>query len=66
MIKRKAYKHQIRLKGMEKVTITIDKRIWKGLVMLKLSENLRTFDEVIRRLIKNDRSRRNIKKNVRK
>lgn len=37
---------------MEKITITIDKKIWKELLRLKISKDLRTFDEVLKEILK--------------
>ena len=37
---------------MEKITITIDRKTYEKLVLLKLSQKLRTFDKVLEYLIK--------------
>ncbi len=36
----------------ERITITINKNIWKELLKLKINKELRTFDEVITYLLK--------------
>jgi hypothetical protein len=37
---------------MDKITITIDRKIYNKLVMLKLNKKLRTFDEVLNYILK--------------
>lgn len=37
---------------MEKITITINKKIWIKLSKLKLNKDLRTFDQVLEFLLK--------------
>lgn len=36
----------------ERITITIDKKIWKRLVKLKLDKDIRSFDEVLKEVLK--------------
>jgi predicted CopG family antitoxin len=36
---------------MKKITIGIDKEIWKKLMQLKIDKTLRTFDEVLTYLL---------------
>ena len=37
---------------MEKVTLSIDRDLWKQLSQLKLDLDIKTFDELIKHLIK--------------
>ena len=36
----------------ERITITINKKIWKRLSKLKLDKDLRSFDEVLKEVLK--------------
>jgi predicted CopG family antitoxin len=40
---------------MEKVTITIDREIYKKLAQMKLDKDLRTFDEVLLNILSNQK-----------
>ena len=40
---------------MEKITITIDKEIYKKLAQMKLDKDLKTFDEVLSFILKNQK-----------
>ena len=42
---------------MEKITITIDKEIYKKLAQMKLDQDLRTFDEVLDFMLKKMKSK---------
>lgn len=44
-------------KMKERITITINKRIWKALSKLKLTKDLKTFDDVLELLLKKYRGR---------
>jgi len=36
----------------DRITITIDKKIWKRLSKLKIDKDLRSFDEVLKNVLK--------------
>ena len=42
----------------ERITITISKKIWKALSKLKLSKDLRSFDDVLRLLLSKFREKK--------
>ncbi len=37
---------------MERITITIDKKIWKRLSKLKIDKDFRSFDDVLKEVLK--------------